>query len=56
MVAKKGIDLQWAVYPILLYIVNLGAVKIDWDHHEMRWIDPAEIDYDDTVPGLKVAF
>ncbi len=44
---------RWIVHPFLFHVKRPGNIKIDWEHKEFRWIDPADIDNYDTVPGLK---
>jgi len=59
---KKGLPLdvedgsrEWVVHPYLFNINNKEKVKTDWEHTELRWIEPQEIDDYDTVPMLKEA-
>lgn len=44
---------KWVVHPFLFQIKEPGKIKIDWEHQEIRWIDPEDIDNYDTVPMLK---
>lgn len=48
-------DLRWLVHPFL-FDIRLAQIRLDWEHDEYRWIQPAEIDGYDTVPSLKEAF
>jgi 8-oxo-dGTP pyrophosphatase MutT (NUDIX family) len=44
---------RWVVHPFLFHVTTPEKVKIDWEHKEYKWIEPADIDNYDTVPGLK---
>ena len=46
---------RWVVHPYLFKVTRLDAIKIDWEHTELKWIDPAVIGNFDIVPGLKEA-
>jgi len=41
------------VHPYLFHIKDRGKIKIDWEHKELRWIQPRDIDNFETVPKLK---
>ncbi len=41
------------VHPYLFHIKDRGKIKIDWEHKELRWIPPRDIDNFETVPKLK---
>ena len=43
---------SWTVHPFL-FTSDTDSVKIDWEHTEYKWINPAEIILYDTVPKLK---
>lgn len=42
----------WTIHPFL-FASDTDSIKIDWEHTEYRWINPAEISLYDTVPKLK---
>ena len=46
---------RWIVHPYLFKVTRLDAIKIDWEHTEYRWIDPAVIRNFNVVPGLEEA-
>ncbi len=47
---EKGI--LWVVYPYLFHVVQPDKIRLDWEHVEMRWIKPEEMEQMETVPGL----
>jgi 8-oxo-dGTP pyrophosphatase MutT (NUDIX family) len=47
-------DVIWVVHPFLFHS-NTNLVRIDWEHDELRWINPADIQSYETVPKLKEA-
>lgn len=51
-VPDKELDTLWIVHPHLFKTSSMD-VKLDWEHDQYRWIDPAEITSYDTVPMLK---
>jgi 8-oxo-dGTP pyrophosphatase MutT (NUDIX family) len=42
----------WVVHPLLFRVNAPDKIRLDWEHTESRWIDPAEIASFPTVPGL----
>ncbi len=46
-------DVIWLVHAFLFEIENPTKVRLDWEHTECRWVDPADIGRFDTVPLLK---
>ena len=57
---KKGLPLEveeegnsWVVLSYLFGIKNKEKIEVDWEHNELKWIEPREIDNYDTVPMLK---
>ena len=59
---KKGLPLdvedegrKWIVHPYLFNIKNKDKIETDWEHTEIHWIEPREIDDYDIVPMLKDA-
>lgn len=45
--------IKWVVHPYLFRIKERNKIKIDWEHNEIRWIKPGDIDNYETVPMLK---
>ena len=59
---KKGMPLEvvdqelgrrWIVHPYLFHIRDRIKIMIDWEHKEMKWIDPEDIGKYETVPMLR---
>jgi nicotinamide-nucleotide amidase len=50
-----AIKTRWIIHPYLFKVSRLDAIKIDWEHTESKWIDPAVIGNFDIVPGLEEA-
>jgi len=55
IVKDRELRIQWIVHPYLFHIREPKKIKIDWEHKEAKWIEPAEIDKYATVPQLKKA-
>ena len=53
--ADSQLDVTWIIHPFLFEIDDPAKVRLDWEHTECRWIEPAEIGQFDTVPKLKEA-
>jgi len=47
---EKGIN--WVVHPYLFHANEPDRIRLDWEHVEMQWIYPGEMEQLDTVPGL----
>jgi 8-oxo-dGTP diphosphatase len=52
--SEKKPDVIWIVHPYLFHS-NTNLIRIDWEHDELRWIKPQEIQNYETVPKLKEA-
>ena len=52
-IKDEELGIKWVVYPYLFHVKDRGRIKTDWEHKEMRWIDPKDIDRYQTVPKLK---
>ena len=50
-----SIKTRWKVHPYLFKVSRVDAIKLDWEHTELKWIDPAVIGNFDLVPGLEEA-
>lgn len=51
-VSDEELDTLWIVHPYL-FKTSRTDVKLDWEHDQYRWIDPAGITSYDTVPMLR---
>jgi len=54
-ITDKHLGRTWIIHPFLFHVKSPGKIKIDWEHIESRWIEPADMVKFDTVPGLKNA-
>ena len=52
-VKDNKLGVKWVVHPYLFHIKDRDKIKIDWEHKEVRWIQPQDIDNFETVPKLK---
>lgn len=52
-IRDEKLGVKWVVHPYLFHIEDRNKIRIDWEHKEMKWIDPKEIDNFETVPMLK---
>jgi 8-oxo-dGTP diphosphatase len=43
----------WVVHPYLYRIRDKDKIRIDWEHSDLRWIEPAELERFQIVPMLK---
>lgn len=43
---------EWLVHPFLAIPHDAGAIRLNWEHGESRWVTPAEVASLDAVPGL----
>ena len=53
LIKDDKLGIKWVVHPYLFHIKDRSKVKIDWEHKEIKWIDPKNIDDYETVPCLK---
>lgn len=44
---------RWLVHPFRFAVLNPERIRIDWEHVEFRWIDPAELNGYDLVPRME---
>ena len=51
-IKDEALGVKWVVHPYLFRIKDRGKIKIDWEHKEIRWIKPKDIDNYQTVPRL----
>jgi hypothetical protein len=54
-VEDEELGTRWIVHPFLFQIGDRIKIRIDWEHKEMKWIDPEDISKFNTVPMLKEA-
>jgi len=47
------LSVKWVVHPYLFHIEDREKIKIDWEHKEIRWIKPEDLENYQTVPKLK---
>ncbi len=52
-VEDEKLGVRWVVHPYLFHIKDRSKIRIDWEHKEVKWIDPKDIDNYQTVPMLK---
>lgn len=48
-----NLQLKKVIYPYLFHIKDRNKIRINWEHKEMRWIKPSDIDNLATMPRLK---
>jgi 8-oxo-dGTP diphosphatase len=51
-----SIGRHWYIHPFLCEALTPGAIILDWEATEMRWIEPSEIQNYETVPRLVEAY
>jgi len=52
-VIDRNLNRRWIVHPFLFHVKTPEKIKLDWEHTEIKWIKPKELDRYKTVPGLK---
>lgn len=52
-IKDKELGIKWVVHPYLFHIEDRDKIKIDWEHKEVKWIKPGDIDNYQTVPMLR---
>ena len=52
-IEDQKLNVKWVVHPYLFHIKDRDKIKIDWEHKEVRWIDPKDIAHYQTVPMLR---
>ena len=52
----EAVGRRWLVHPFLVEVLAPGALQLDWEAEEMRWIAPVELAKYETVPKLREAF
>ena len=51
-VIDEQLERKWIVHPYRFRLSNPDKIEIDWDHTELKWIDPEDIGRYETVPKL----
>lgn len=51
-VIDKQLGRKWIVHPYRFRVVNPEKIVIDWEHTEVKWIIPQDINKYETVPKL----
>lgn len=52
-ITDKNMNLKWVVHPFLFHVNSPEKIKIDWEHTDVRWIVPRQLNRYETVPGLR---
>ena len=55
VMAAEDEGIRWVVHPYLFRISDRNKIRTDWEHCDLCWISPAEIEDYPTVPMLKEA-
>ena len=50
---NAAFNVKKIIYPYLFHIEDRTKIKIDWEHKQLKWIHPEDIDDYDTMPMLK---
>lgn len=48
----EQLERKWIIHPYRFLLSESEKVKIDWEHTELKWIDPRDISHYKTVPKL----
>ncbi len=43
----------WRVFPFSFKVVNPDKIVLDWEHDEMKWIDPQRLKDYDIIRGME---
>lgn len=49
----RSIQVRKVVYPYLFHVRDRDLIRLDWEHKQLQWIDPADIGTYDTMPMLR---
>ena len=47
------LNVRKVIYPYLFHIEDRSRIRIDWEHKELRWIKPEDLEKYETMPQLK---
>ncbi len=42
----------WIIFPVLVELKKEPTIKLDWEHTDFKWINPADLKNFDIVPSL----
>ncbi len=48
-------QIRWLVHPFLFDVEKIGAIRLDWESTELRWVAPGDLHGLPTVPALAEA-
>jgi len=51
-VMDQQLGRKWIVHPYRFRVSNPEKIRVDWEHTEVKWIDPQDIGKYETVPKL----
>lgn len=51
-VIDEQLGRKWIVHPYRFRVLNPEKIVVDWEHTEVKWIEPHDIGEYDTVPKL----
>ncbi len=51
-IVDEELGRKWVVHPFRFRVKTAEKISIDWEHTELRWIDPDDIGQYETVPNL----
>ena len=49
----EALNIRKVVHPYLFQVRDRRKIRIDWEHKELRWIRPEDMENYDTMPKLK---
>ena len=47
-----ALNWRWVVHPFRFRVSDEAKIRLDWEHSEARWIEPAQLERMSTVPRL----
>ena len=53
LIDDEELGLRKMIHTYLFHVANRDEIKIDWEHTEIKWIKPEQIDNYETMPKLK---
>jgi 8-oxo-dGTP diphosphatase len=51
-VVDEQMGRKWIVHPFRFRVMKPEKIEMDWEHTELRWVDPEDIAKYETVPKL----
>ncbi len=51
-IVDEELGRKWVVHPFRFGVKTAEKIGIDWEHTELKWIDPRDIGQYETVPNL----